>query len=122
MKRIISAFLVLGVILMFVTAFTWEGELDPNEFDKWELVSVIPSQNGLSWITVKNPNPEHAIDTVALLADLNSNLLGYRYFKGGEPYGYLFDTEQEKYVRYEYTPEERKGCMGCHSDKVNRTI
>jgi len=112
-------FLILTLI-PFLIAFTWEGELDPNEFDNWELISVMPNPSGISWVIVKNPERQNAIDYAALLVDLNANLLGYRYFKHGEPFGYFFDMDQEKYVRHEYTAEQRKGCMKCHSERQNK--
>jgi len=124
MKRILSALLVLGVVLFFVTAFIWEGELDPNEFEKWEVISATPSGSNLMLIIIHNPDSASPIHKVAMLVDYSSNLLAYRYFKDGEPFGYFFDTAQEKYVRHEYTSEEKKGCMGCHKDqaKVNKSI
>ena len=117
----------LIVLLIMLTAgmawaFTWEGEFDPNEFDNWEMISVIPNPGGISWVLVKNPDKSASIDTVALLVDLNSNLLGYRYFRHGEPFGYFFNMDQEKYVRHNYTPDQRKACMHCHSDRlISRT-
>jgi len=116
MKALIVLLIVLTAGMAW--AFTWEGELDPNEFDKWELISVMPNPGGISWVLVKNPDRSAPIDTVALLVDLNANLLGYRYFKNGEPFGYFFDMEQEKYVRHNYTPDQRKTCMQCHSERL----
>ena len=124
MKRITTLFLILGVILMFVTAFTWEGELDPNEFNKWEIISTTPSNPNLMLIIIQNPDVTNPIQKVAMLLDYSSNLLAYRYFKNGEPFGYFFDEPQLKYIRYEFTPEQKRQCMECHKDqaKVNETI
>ncbi len=116
MKTIIILMIVLTTGIAW--AFTWEGELDPNEFDKWELVSIIPNPQGFSWVMIKNPDQSSPIDVVAMLVDSSSNVLGYRYFKDNEPYGYFFDIAQQKYVRHQYSPEQKKGCMQCHSDKV----
>ena len=110
--------IVLIAIAISVMAFTWEGELDPNEFDKWELAYAMPQSNGVSWYVVKNPDKSELIDTVALLVDLNANLLGYRYFIGNEPHGYFFDLDEEKYKRHKYTQEQKQACMECHSGKV----
>lgn len=116
MKTLIILMIVLTTGIAW--AFTWEGELDPNEFDKWELVSVIPNPQGFSWVIIKNPDQSSQIDVVAMLVDSSSNVLGYRYFKDSEPYGYFFDIAQQKYVRHEYTLEQKKTCIQCHSDKV----
>ena len=120
MKAIIVLLIVLTAGMAW--AFTWEGELDPNELDNWELISVIPNPGGISWVLIKNPDKSASIDTVAMLVDSNSNLLGYRYFKHGEPFGYFFDMDQETYARHNYTPDQRKACMQCHSDRlISRT-
>jgi hypothetical protein len=116
MKALIVLLIVLTTGMAW--AFTWEGELDPNEFDNWDLISVMPNPGGTSWVLVKNPDKSAPIDTVALLVDLNTNLLGYRYFKNGEPFGYFFDMDQEKYVRHNYTADQRKTCMQCHSETL----
>ena len=116
MKAIIVLLIVLTAGMAW--AFTWDGELDPNEFDNWELISVIPNPGGISWVLIKNPDNSASIGTVALLVDLNSNLIGYRYFKNGEPLGYFFNMDQEKYVRHNYTSDQRKACIRCHSDRI----
>lgn len=128
MKKILILALILGCALI-ATAFTWEGELDPNDFDNWEIVSTLPNpQAGYAWVIIKNPWVDEynvfydaetaAIDRVAMLVDSYQNLLGYRYFKDGEPYGYFFDIEQKKYVRHEYSQEEKNGCMECHKQRA----
>ena len=114
-------FLALFLVLFvsgIAAAFTWEGELDPNEFDKWKFKSMFPSPQGWWWVMVANPDESSPIDAVALLVDNNKNVLGYRYFKDGEPYGYFFDPAIQKYTKHEYTAEQRKDCMGCHEGKV----
>lgn len=101
--------------------FTWEGELDPNEFDKWEVISVLPDPyQSAMWVIIQNPDPEATIEKVALLVDVETNLLGYRYFKHGLPYSFWFDDEQNKYIEYKFTQEERTGCMECHTDQSEK--
>jgi len=111
---IITIVLAMGTSL----AFDWEGELDPNEFDKWKVISVQPTPQGLVWMFAKNPDQASPIDIVAMAVDLNSTLFGYRYFKYGIPYSYVFDSNEEKYVRQHFTDEQRQSCMKCHSDKL----
>ena len=67
---------------------------------------------------VKNPDQAAPIDIVAMAVDLNFTLLSYRYFKYGEPYSYVFDSNEEKYVRQHFTDELRRSSMKCHSDKL----
>lgn len=108
--------------LLSLTEFTWEGELNPNEFDDWKLLSVRPVPQGYFWVFIENPDQTSAIDVVVLEVDLNSNVLGYRYFKDGEPYLYVFDVNKGKYVHYSFTQEEKESCMKCHSDKPERDL
>lgn len=113
--------LIILVILLtagMAWAFSWDGELDPNEFDKWKLLSVQPGPQGFLWMYVKNPNQASAIDIVAMAVSLNSTLLSYRYFKHGDPYSYIFDSNEGKYVQQHFTDEQRQSCMKCHSDKL----
>ena len=95
MKTLIILLILLTAGMAWAT--TWEGELDPNEFRKWKFLSVTPNVEGLAWVFIKNPDQASPIDTVALAVDLNSNILGYRYFKDGEPYSYIFDNNNDKY-------------------------
>ena len=117
LKRIFLSILVLVMSLTLVS-FSWEGELDPNDFDNWEVISIQPTPRGLVWMFIKNPDPASPIDIVAIATDVNAILHGYRYFKYGIPYKYVFDDEQEKYVRHHFTDEQRRSCMKCHSNKL----
>jgi len=102
--------------------FTWDGELNPNEFDTWKLLSIQPTSQGYFWVFIENPDRDSPIDVVVLRVDSNSNILGYRYFKDGESYLYLFDSNKNKYVRYYFTQEERESCMKCHSNKPEKDL
>jgi len=116
MKTLIVLLIVLSAGMAW--AFSWEGELDPNGFDTWKVVSVQPTAQGLAWMFVKNPDQASPIDIVAMAVDLDSTLVSYRYFKHGQPHSYVFDTDQEKYVQHPFTDEQRRSCMQCHSDKL----
>ena len=112
----------LIILLILLTAgmawaFTWEGELNPNEFDNWKLISVQPTPQGYFWVFIENPDQTSAIDVVVMEVDLNSMLRSYRYFKYGEPHIYIFDNDQQKYLRHYFTNEQKKACMQCHEDK-----
>ena len=101
-------------------AFDWEGELDPNEFDKWKVISVQPSTQGLFWIYIKNPDENSPIDVVAMVVDEETVLFGYRYFKYGIPHSFIFNSAQRKYVRKPLTQKEKNRCKNCHeSNKIS---
>ena len=116
MKTLIVLLIVLTAGMAW--AFSWEGELDPNEFDKWKVVSAQPTPQGFLWMFVKNPDEESPIDIVAMAVDANSTLIAYRYFKYSEPHSYIFDINEDKYVRHHFTDEQRRSCMKCHTDKL----
>jgi len=116
LKRIFLAILVLVMSLTLVS-FDWEGELDPNEFDKWEVISKHITPQGI-WIFVKNPDETSSIKTVVMLVNFQGTIVGYKYFKYGRPYQFILDTIQNKYVQYHLTKEQVQGCMKCHSDKL----
>jgi hypothetical protein len=116
MRALITVVILLTAGMAW--AFSWEGELDPNEFDKWKLLSALPSPQGFLWMFVKNPDQASAIDIVAMAVDLDAALLGYRYFKHGIPYSYVFDVKEDKYVRRNLTDEQRQSCMKCHRDQL----
>ena len=99
--------------------FLWEGELNPNAFDNWEILSVQRTLNPLFILTfISNPDKTSAIKKVAVtIMAFDGGLLEYQYFKDGRPYSYVFDGE-DKYVERKFTPEERKGCMECHQDQI----
>lgn len=98
-------------------AFTWEGELNPDEFDKWEVINVMPSGLGQVIVIIQNPDDNSNIQKVSIFLYFEI-LRGYRYFKDGQPYSYIFDSENAKYVEYKFTQEERRACMECHQDKL----
>ncbi len=116
MKTLIILLILLTAGMAWAT--TWEGELDPNEFRNWKLLSVTLNVEGLAWVFIKNPDQTSPIDTVALAVDLDSNILGYRYFKDGEPYSYVLDNNEDKYVRHYFTHEEKESCVKCHSGEL----
>lgn len=97
------------------TTFTWEGELDPNDFDNWETDSTLQGPvYGLMWVIIKNPDLKSPIEKVALLLDVEASVFAYRYFKHGRAYMFLYDDEKDRYITYEFNEEERNSCMECH--------
>lgn len=125
MKKIKAAIILLTILtLTFGTAFafTWEGELNPDEFDNWNLISVQPTSRGYLWVFMENPDQTSPIDVVVMEVDSDSMLRGYRYFKYGEPHIYIFDNSQQKYVRHHLTDEQKKSCLKCHRKAVPLTL
>jgi len=116
LKKILLTILVLVMSLTLVS-FTWEGELNPDEFGSWVIVGSSPLIGELFWLFLKNPDQTSPIKIVAVLTDFGLVRYGYRYFKYGEPYKYMFNVEQDKYVRKHLTEEERQRCMKCHGNK-----
>lgn len=119
--------LIFCIVSCIVSAFTWEGELDPNEFDnnKWEVISTQRDPQGNVWMYIKNPDQDSPIKIVAIEIDRHLVLTSYRYFKYGEPYDYVLKPdigEDGAYVRYKLTEEQRRSCIGCHKDKVGELI
>ncbi len=97
--------------------FTWEGELDPNEFDKWEKITTSPGPRiGTAWVFIKNPDCGAPIEIVALQIKFEGYLLAYRYFKDHEPYVYVFNVIQNKYIRLRMTEDQKRSCMECHKE------
>ena len=99
--------------------FTWEGELNPNAFNNWEVLSIQNTNNpSIIFSFIRNPDKTSPIKKVVLdIIVFDGGLLRYRYFKDGQPYCYVYDGEN-KYMQRKYTLEERKGCMECHQDQI----
>lgn len=114
--------IIVTLILAIGQAFasTWDGELDPNDFDNWKVISVQPTPQGLIWIFVKNPDLASPIDVVAMTVDPgDGTLLVYCYFKHNVAHSFIFIPVLDKYVEEDLTGEEKNRCMKCHkSDKI----
>ena len=106
--------LLFGGISWIAMAFTYEGEMDPDEFTMWELVQ----SDMISFIKmvaiVQNPDREADVQRIQMFMYINGTLLSYRYFKGGEAYNYELNIDKDRYERRRYTDKERRACMKCH--------
>jgi len=109
-----STIALVATVYALSHAFTWEGELDPNEFGTWKPISRELVTLGLFQVMVQNPDPTSPIKRAVLYISCNDDLLGYQYFKQGKPYRFWFDKEQEKYARTPISEKEKQGCMKCH--------
>lgn len=118
MRYLLITIVALVLATTNAFAFTWEGELDPNEFDKWEVINIKPTPKGFIWVFIKNPDENSPINIVAMAINSSNTLLGYHYFKYSIPHVFTFDSKLNKYVEKHLTDEEKNGCMKCHKDKM----
>ncbi len=113
--------LIILVILLtggMAWAFTWEGELDPNEFVKWQIIET-KMFNSLTMIaTAQNPDKGAKVQRIQMFIYINGTLLSYRYFKEGEIYEYELNLDKDMYERRKHTENYRKSCMQCHNVKL----
>ena len=105
--------------IRFAHPFTFEGNLNPDEFAEWPRVSqgMIPPVIGR--IIVQNPDASSPIQKIQLLIFVPADtLITYQYFRNGEIFRYELDIKADRYVRKHLTGEEKIGCMKCHEDKI----
>jgi len=115
--------LISACILVFAFrmahSFTFEGELDPNEFIEWPVIGRSLISPEIGTVVVQNPDSSSPIQKIQLLIYVSTDtLIAYQYFKNGEIYQYVLDIEKDRYVRKLYTDEEKKGCMKCHENEI----
>lgn len=98
-KNLMTVFVVISMVLCFVGAsfaYTFDGELNPEAFDKWERVNTIQTSPFGGIVTLKNPDPNAKIKEVSL--DIFQNgVVGYWYTIDGKVYKYEFNDETENY-------------------------
>jgi hypothetical protein len=113
--------LLIFVILLtagMAWAFSWEGELDPNEFVKWQIIGAKMVSPLTMIATAQNPDKEAEIQRIQMILYIDGTLLSYRYFKGGEIYDYELNIDKSMYERHEYTEKDHRSCMQCHSARL----
>ena len=118
--------IIVAMLLTAGIAFaepTWEGELNPNNFDppEWVLVKSARISNTTGVIILDNADQSQPIKRVELTVFISTNtLLQYRYFKGEESFTYYLDPEKNRYTLWRMTLEEQEACANCHSNMVPR--
>ena len=100
---------------------TWEGELDPTKFPKWDIIETRMINSTTMLATAQNPDKNAKIQRIQMTFHINLNgqegiLVSYRYFKNGEIYNYEANADMNGYERRRYTDKERRGCMTCHPE------
>lgn len=133
LRTIFFACLLIGLCFLFTIAFalSWEGELNPTEFDKWETVKELThSDPDEMWIIAKNPDEFSSIYFVVLIyrreykkgkygeVHIEAVLAEYRYWKDGEPYVFNYDRLEDKYWQIDIPDWKRKQCLQCHKQKL----
>ena len=74
-------------------------------------------------VIVQNPDTSSPIEKVQLVIFVPRDvLIAYQYFKAGEIYRYEFDIKADRYIRKQYTDDEKKGCMKCHQGESKTKI
>lgn len=131
MKKILNFILVSLVLLFSIVsfiflfcAFTYEGEINPNDFDKpekWKMIKFYPDPiNKIVKVFLQNQDSLMPINIVFCKCNFNGELISYRYFKYGEPYLFLYNTKEDKYMEYKLSMKERTECMECHKVKTKK--
>lgn len=117
---IVTILISLAFLSPYAFAFTYEGELDPREFTKWDIVDIGEVKSMIVAITIQNPDTNAKIQRVQLTAYIDSDgngiLLSYRYFKEGNIYEYEATANKKGYKQYKHTEKERRSCMKCHPE------
>jgi len=102
----------------------WDGEINPYELPKWDVVPGSDISAGLNMlrVIVQNPDKKAEIQRVKVFYEISSTIIvGYQYFKGGIPYVYRLRCSEKKYVRLMLAEENLGACMECHRDKFTKT-
>lgn len=123
-------FILMICCVMLFLGLSWEGDLNPTEFPKWEVVRELHGAGvDYYWIIAKNPDESSAIHFVVLIYKAiyvkgehgevlrEAILTEYRYFKHGEPYVFNYDIIEDKYWQFKIPDWKRKQCLGCHNNK-----
>jgi len=117
---IVITLISLAFLPPYAFAFTYEGELDPREFAKWDIVNIGEVKSMMVTITIQNPDKEAEIQRIQMTVQINPSgdgtLLSYRYFKEGEIYKYEATANKKGYKQYKHTEKERRSCMKCHPE------
>ena len=102
-------------IILQTAGLTWEGDLNPTEFDKWELVQITKEDSQSVHYIAKNPDENSPIHFISLVFGKEENhVLEYYYFKDGEPHSFIYYDELDKYKERIMPRWRKKRCFKCH--------
>jgi len=98
-KNLMTIFVAISMVLCFVGvsfAYTYDGEINPSEFTKWNKVSTIQTGPFGGVVVLENPDPNAKIKEVAL-SIYKDDLIEYWYTIDGKVYKYEFNDETSNY-------------------------
>jgi len=106
--------------------FTFEGELNPDELDKGEIVegsqAVVNPFLGIAKMMLLNPDKNAEIRRVRISVHLPTNtILNYDYFRDGYVFDYYYELDRDHYFRKHYTWAELTVCRACHETEIRET-
>lgn len=90
-------FCFCGFAVQMGNCWTYDGELNPDDFDTWEVVSVAPCPSGAPHAHVLIQSSYGLF--IELKVDSAMNLLAYFYTKDGVDYEFTYDPETEHYTQ-----------------------
>jgi len=124
LKRKMSLFLVLLFLLFpLLVAFTYEGEMNPEEFLTWAPIPGTERMVNAFVVSVVLANSDQTSKIKKVRVFIftpTSKLIGYRYFKGNELFMYVLDMERNKYIRKYLSESERRDCASCHKSLLGK--
>ena len=98
-KSLMTIFVVISMVLCFTgtaLAFTFDSELNPEEFYNWERVEFFRTSPYGGVVMLKNPDPNARIK-VGSLNIYGGEVLSYSYVIDGKTYTYEFNNETNNY-------------------------
>ena len=98
-KSLMAVFVAVSMVLCFVGtsfAYTYDSEINPEEFVKWEVTDRDRTSPFGGIATVKNPDPNAKVKE-AHLEIWQDGLISYWYDIDGKTYRYEFNNETENY-------------------------
>lgn len=121
--------LLVGI---FISGFTWHGRFDPKIIAKWPMVKTfceefqIVHPEGIDIVYIcrvihKVPEGTNIKTIKAYYADFSELPFSYWYYEGSTPHVFNYNSEKDEYVEYKLTQKEARMCIECHNkQKDNR--
>jgi len=113
------AWLVALVVALAASAYayTYESEIDPAAFEKWQVVAAEPGPLGVA-VTFRNPDPRGEIGAAVCLIRSDGTLLAYCYLKDGKLRYFALHPGRDRYVFVEL-PADAERVLTEHLERVS---
>ena len=109
------------VFLCILLGLSWEGELNPTEFDKWEIIKILHQDSWFVYVLAKNRDELSPIRLASFAyRKADKQLVEYAYFKLGELYSFKWHEDTDEYKRTKMQKWEIKRCFNCHQDELKK--